>query len=75
VLHGAAARPTGTDGSIPSPAANPGPATDERALEPGLPTAKPASLASQLAVARLATARYATSLHAATTDGYQLITP
>jgi hypothetical protein len=74
VVHGAAGS-TDMVGATPAAAANPGPPTDERALERGIRTAKPASLASQLASARLATANYATSLHAAKADGYQIITP
>jgi hypothetical protein len=74
VVHGAAGS-TDMVGATPAAAANPGPPTDERALERGIRTAKPASLASQLATARLATANYATSLHAAKADGYQIITP
>ena len=73
VVHGAAGS-TGTDGSIPSPAANSGPPTENRTLEHGLRIAKLAPLADQLARARLATAKYATSLHAAKADGYQIIT-
>jgi hypothetical protein len=73
VVHGAAGS-TGTVGSIPSVAANPSPPTDNRTLEHGLRIAKLAPLADQLARARLATAKYATSLHAAKTDGYQIIT-
>jgi hypothetical protein len=74
VVHGAAAGSTGTAGATAPAAANTGSPTDERALERGLRTTKPASLASQLAAARLATARYATSLQAAKADGYQIIT-
>ena len=74
VVHGAAGS-TDMVGATPAAAANPGPPTDERALERGIRTAKPASLASQLASARLATANYATSLQAARADGYQIITP
>jgi hypothetical protein len=73
VVHGAAGS-TGTVGSNPSAAANPGPPTDNRTLEHGLRMAKLAPLADQLARARLATAKYATSLRAAKTDGYQIIT-
>jgi hypothetical protein len=73
VVHGAAGS-TGTVGSNPSAAANPGPPTDNRTLEHGLGMAKLAPLADQLARARLATAKYATSLRAAKTDGYQIIT-
>jgi hypothetical protein len=73
VVHGAAGS-TGTVGSPPSPAANPGPPTDDRTLEHGLRIANLAPLADQLARARLATAKYATSLHAAKADGYQLLT-
>jgi hypothetical protein len=70
VVHGAAAGSTrtaaaATTGGLP---------TDERTLERGLRTTKPASLASQLAQARLATARYATNLDAAKADGYQILT-
>jgi hypothetical protein len=74
VVHGAAAGSTGTAGATAPAAANTGSPADERALERGLRTTKPASLASQLAAARLATARYATSLHTAKADGYQIIT-
>ena len=56
------------------PTANTGSPIGERAMERLLRTTKPASLASQLATARLATARYATSLPAAKADGYQIIT-
>jgi hypothetical protein len=73
VVHGAAGS-TGTVGSNPSAAANPGPPTDNRTLEHGLRMAKLAPLADQLARARLATAKYATSLRAAKADGYQIIT-
>ena len=73
VVHGAAGS-TGTVGSNPSAAANPGPPTDNRTLEHGLRMAKLAPLADQLARARLATAKYATSLRAAKTDGYQILT-
>jgi hypothetical protein len=73
VVHGAAGS-TGTVGSNPSAAANPGPPTDNRTLERGLRIAKLAPLADQLARARLATAKYATSLRAAKADGYQIIT-
>jgi hypothetical protein len=74
VVHGAAAGSTGTAGASAPAAAGTGAPTDERALERGVRTIKPASLASQLATARLATARYATSLRAAKADGYQIIT-
>jgi hypothetical protein len=74
VVHGAAAGSTRTAGATAPAAANTGLPTDERALERGLRITKPASLASQLAAARLATARYATSLHTAKADGYQIIT-
>jgi hypothetical protein len=74
VVHGAAAGSTGTAGATTPAAASTGPPTDERALERGVRTAKPASLASQLATARLATAKYATNLGAAKADGYQIIT-
>jgi hypothetical protein len=74
VVHGAAAGSTRTAGATAPAAANTGSPTDEHALERGLRTTKPASLASQLAAARLATARYATSLQAAKADGYQIIT-
>jgi hypothetical protein len=74
VVHGAAAGSTGTAEATARAAANTGPPTNERALEHGVRTTKPASLASQLATARLATARYATSLAAAKADGYQIIT-
>jgi hypothetical protein len=73
VVHGAAGS-TGTVGSNPSAAANPGPPTDNRTLEHGLRMAKLAPLADQLARARLATAKYATSLRAAKTDGYHILT-
>jgi len=73
VVHGAAGS-TGTVGSNPSAAVNPGPPTDNRTLEHGLRMAKLAPLADQLARARLATAKYATSLRAAKTDGYQILT-
>src|SRR4029450_11640067 len=73
VVHGAAGS-TDMVGATPAAAANPGPPTEERALERGIRTAKVASLASQLATARLATAKFATSLHAAKADGYQIIT-
>jgi hypothetical protein len=74
VVHGAAAGSTGTAGATTPAAAGTGAPTDERALERGARIAKPASLATQLARARLATARYATSLRAAKADGYQIIT-
>jgi hypothetical protein len=76
VVHGTAAGSTRTAAATAPAAANPGPPTDERALERGVRTANPARapLASQLAAARLATARYAISLHAAKADGYQIIT-
>jgi hypothetical protein len=74
VVHGAAAGTTRTAEAAAPGAAGTAAATDERALERGVRTAKPASLASQLAAGRLATARYATSLHAAKADGYQVIT-
>jgi hypothetical protein len=74
VVHGTAAGSAGTAGATAPAAANSGSPTDERALERGVRTTKPASLASQLAAARLATARYATNLHAAKADGYQIIT-
>jgi hypothetical protein len=73
VVQGAAAGSTGTAGATAA-AANTGPPADERALERGVRATEPASLASQLARARLATGRYATSLHAARADGYQIIT-
>jgi hypothetical protein len=73
VVHGAAAGSAGTAGATAA-AANTGPPADERALERGVRAAKPASLASQLARARLATGRYATSLGAARADGYQILT-
>jgi hypothetical protein len=73
VVHGAAAGSTSTLGATTAAAATGTPA-NERALERGLQTTKPASLASQLARARLATAKYATNLHAAKADGYQIIT-
>jgi hypothetical protein len=73
VVHGAAAGSVGTAGATPA-AANTGSLTDERALERGIRPTKPASLASQLAAARLATARYATSLRAAKAVGYQILT-
>jgi hypothetical protein len=74
VVHGTAAGSTRTAAATAPAAANPGPPTDERAMERGVRTFDPARLASQLARARLATARYATSLRAAKADGYQLIT-
>jgi hypothetical protein len=74
VVHCAAAGSTPTAGATAPAAANTGAPTDERALQRGLRTTKPANLASQLATARLATGRYATSLHAAKADGYQIIT-
>jgi hypothetical protein len=74
VVRGAAAGSTRTAAAAPPAAAGTGAPTNERALERGLPTARPADLASQLAAGRLATARYATSLHAAKADGYQIIT-
>jgi hypothetical protein len=74
VVHGAAAGTTRPAEAAAPEAAGTAAATDERALERGVRTAKPASLASQLAAGRLATARYATSLHAAKADGYQVIT-
>jgi hypothetical protein len=75
VVHGAAAGSTRTaEAAAPAAAAGTGLRIDERALERGLRTAKPASLTTQLAAARLATARYATSLRAAKADGYQIIT-
>jgi hypothetical protein len=74
VVHHAAAGSTGTSDATTLAAADFGPPTDERALERGLRTIKPADLASQLARARLATARYATNLGAAKADGYQIIT-
>jgi hypothetical protein len=49
VVHGAAAGSARTAGASPPAAANPGPPTDERALERGVRTIKPASLATQLA--------------------------
>jgi hypothetical protein len=74
LVHGAAAGSTGTAGATTPAAAGAGAPTDERALERGVRPTKPASLASQLATARLATARYATNLQAAKADGYQIIT-
>jgi hypothetical protein len=74
VVRGAAAGSTRTAAAAAPAAAGTGAPTDERALERGLRTAKPATLASQLAAGRLATARYATSLHTAKADGYQIIT-
>jgi hypothetical protein len=74
VVHGAAAGSARTAGASPPAAASPGPPTDERALERGVRTIKPASLATQLARARLATGKYATSLRAAKADGYGIIT-
>jgi hypothetical protein len=74
VVHGTAAGSTRTAAATAPAAANPGPPTDERAMERGVRTFDPARLASQLARARLATARYATSLRAAKADGYQIIT-
>jgi hypothetical protein len=75
MVHSTAAGSTHPAATTAPAAATTGPPTDEHTLERGLPTPPPASLASQLATARLATARYATSLPAATADGYQLITP
>ena len=78
VVHGAAdgsaTGSTHTAGATAPSAAKTGVPTDERALEHGLRIAKPDSLASHLARARLATAKYATSLPAAKADGYQIIT-
>jgi hypothetical protein len=74
VVHTAAAGSTRTAGATTPAAASTGAQLDERALERGVRIANPASLASQLAAARLATARYATSLRAAKADGYQIIT-
>ena len=74
VVHGTAAGSTRTAAATAPAAANPGPPTDERAMERGVRTFDPARLVSQLARARLATARYATSLRAAKADGYQIIT-
>jgi hypothetical protein len=74
VLHGAAAGSTRSARATTPAAASTGAPIDERALERGVRIANPASLASQLAAARLATARYATSLRAAKADGYQIIT-
>jgi hypothetical protein len=75
VVHGAAAGSTRTaEAAAPAAAAGTGLRIDERALERGLRTTRPASLTTQLAAARLATARYATSLRAAKADGYQIIT-
>ena len=71
--HGAAGSTRTAEATTPA-AAGTGAPTDERALERGIRTAKPASLAAQLASARLATARYATSLGAAKADGYRIIT-
>jgi hypothetical protein len=72
-VSGCAARSAASETAAPAAASTGFPA-NERALERGLRTATPASLASQLAAARLTTARYATSLRAAKADGYQLIT-
>jgi hypothetical protein len=66
--------PTATAQATAPPAATSGAPADLRALERVVPATTSASLASQLARARLATARYATSLAAAKADGYQLIT-
>ena len=74
VVHDTAAGSTRTAAATAPAAANPGPPTDERAMERGVRTFDPARLASQLARARLATARYATNLRAAKADGYQIIT-
>jgi hypothetical protein len=74
LVHHAPAGSTGPADATSLAAANLGPPADERALERSLGTIKPASLASQLARARLATARYATNLGAAKADGYQIIT-
>jgi hypothetical protein len=73
VVHGATGSTRTARATTPA-AASRGAPTDERALERGVRIAHPASLASQLARARLATARYATSLRAAKADGYQIIT-
>ena len=74
VVHGAATGSTRTAGATTPAAASTDSPIGERALERGVRIANPASLASQLATARLATARYATSLRAAKADGYQIIT-
>jgi hypothetical protein len=74
VVHGAASGSTGTAAATAPAAANAGPPTGEHAMERGIRTTRPASLASQLARARLATAKYATNLGAAKADGYQIIT-
>ncbi|HKP98743.1 MAG TPA: hypothetical protein VJ735_00295 [Actinomycetes bacterium] len=75
VVHGAAAGSTRTaEAAAPPAAGGTGSRIDERVLQRGLRTVKPASLATQLAAARLATARYATSLRAAKADGYGIIT-
>jgi hypothetical protein len=74
LVHGAAAGSTGPAGAATPAAAGTGAPTDERALERGVRTIKPAGLASQLARARLATGRYATSLDAAKAAGYQILT-
>jgi hypothetical protein len=65
---------TRTAGATAPVAASAAPPDNERALERGVRTTKPASLASQLARARLATGKYATNLAAAKADGYQIIT-
>jgi hypothetical protein len=74
LVHTTTAGSTGTAAAAAPAAAGTGAPSDERALERGLRTTKPATLASQLAAARLATARYATNLRAANADGYQIIT-
>ena len=74
VVRGAGAGSSRTAAAAVPAAAGTGPPTDERALERGLRTTKPASLAGQLARGRLATARYATNLGAAKADGYQILT-
>jgi hypothetical protein len=74
VVHGAAAGSTGTAAAAAPAAASPGVPTGERAMERGLRTTRPPSLATQLARARLATAKYATNLATAKADGYQILT-
>jgi hypothetical protein len=59
--------------ATPEPA-RPAPAASRPAAAAGDGDGDGASLAAQLAKARIATARYATNLHAAKADGYQIIT-
>jgi hypothetical protein len=76
MAHGAVAESAGTTGPATPAAAGPGVPQNEHALGHGvgIPDPAQASLARQLAAARLATARYATSLRAAQADGYQILT-